>query len=52
MTFGQKTTPKGAISVIDLSMKVDDKKEIPVKVRGRVTDVCTKEGLLDKNANC
>jgi hypothetical protein len=44
MTFGQKTTAKGAMSVIDLSMKVDDKKEIPVKVRGRVTDVCTKEG--------
>jgi hypothetical protein len=44
MTFGQKVTAKGAMSVIDLSMKVDDKKEIPVKVRGRVTDVCTKEG--------
>jgi hypothetical protein len=44
MTFGAKTNARNAMSVIDLSMKVDETKEIPVKVRGRVTDVCTKEG--------
>jgi hypothetical protein len=48
MTFGQKTNANDAISVIDLAVKVDDKKEIPVKVRGRVTDVCTKEGCWIK----
>jgi len=48
MTFGQKTDAKGAISVIDLSVKVDDKQAIPVKVRGKVAEVCTKEGCWIK----
>ncbi len=35
MTFGEKINEKGSISVVDLSVKVNDEKEIPVKVRGR-----------------
>lgn len=43
MSFGKKTTSKGAITVDQLSTVVKDV-ATPVKVKGTVSDVCTKEG--------
>ncbi|MCY7423192.1 MAG: DUF4920 domain-containing protein [Chitinophagaceae bacterium] len=48
MTFGESTTADGAISVSDLTTTVTSEKETPVKVKGKVTDVCTMEGCWIK----
>lgn len=44
MTFGEKTTAKGAINVDELAKKVNSETETAVKIKGTVTDVCTMEG--------
>lgn len=43
MIFGKKTTASGAITVDELSSKVNEEPTV-VKVKGTVVDVCTKEG--------
>ncbi len=43
MTFGQKTTKKGAIAIDKLAAVVSEE-EMVVKVKGKVSDVCTAEG--------
>ena len=43
MVFGQKTDSKGAITVDELASKVSEE-PTTIKVRGKVSDVCTKEG--------
>jgi hypothetical protein len=43
MSFGKKTTSKGAITIDQLASIVKDK-ATTVKVKGTVSDVCTKEG--------
>ena len=43
MVFGKKTTAKGAITVAELEQKVSEE-ATNVKVKGKVVDVCTKEG--------
>ena len=43
MTFGQKTTKKGAIEIDKLASMVSEDETI-VKVKGKVSDVCTAEG--------
>lgn len=49
MTFGQKTTAVDAMSVDELSSKVTEE-PTTVKVKGKVSDVCTKEGCWLKLA--
>jgi hypothetical protein len=44
MVFGQKTVAAGAIDVNQLTTKIKEEVETPVKVKGKVVDVCTKEG--------
>jgi hypothetical protein len=44
MTFGQKTVATGAIDVNQLAGTVKDEAETPVKVKGKVIEVCTMEG--------
>ena len=44
MVFGQKTVENGAIDVNKLSADIKEGVETPVKVKGKVVDVCTKEG--------
>ncbi len=48
MTFGETTTADGAVSVSDLTSTVTSEKEMFVKVKGKVTDVCTMEGCWIK----
>ena len=48
MTFGEATTAEGAISVNELTSSVALEKETSVKVKGKVTDVCTMEGCWIK----
>jgi hypothetical protein len=43
MVFGQKTEAVGAVTVDEMVAKVSEE-ATPVKVKGKVTDVCTKEG--------
>jgi hypothetical protein len=43
MVFGQKTEAEGAMTVDEMVAKVTEE-ATPVKVKGKVTDVCTKEG--------
>lgn len=43
MMFGQKTNAENAIAVEELQNKVSEE-ESAVKVKGKVVDVCTKEG--------
>ena len=43
MTFGQKTTAKGSVDINDLAKKVTEE-ETTVKIKGKVSDVCTAEG--------
>lgn len=43
MGFGKKIDDKGAIGVNELASKINSA-ETHVKVKGKVTDVCTKEG--------
>ena len=43
MIFGQKTDSKGAITVDELASKVSEE-PTTIKVKGKVSDVCTKEG--------
>jgi hypothetical protein len=44
MGFGQKTVATGAIDVNQLAANIKTEVETPVKVKGKVVDVCTKEG--------
>jgi len=44
MVFGQKTVATGAIDVNQLATSIQEEVETPVKVKGKVVDVCTKEG--------
>lgn len=48
MTFGQTTTADGAINVNELASKITSDKETAVKIKGKVTDVCTMEGCWIK----
>lgn len=48
MTFGEKTDTTGSINVNDLAGKITGNNETLVKVKGRVTDVCTMEGCWIK----
>ncbi len=48
MTFGEATNAEGAISVNELTATVTSEKETAVKVKGKVTDVCTMEGCWIK----
>lgn len=43
MIFGEKTSVEGAMTTDELSEQAMDE-EMPVKVKGTVTDVCTAEG--------
>ena len=43
MVFGQKTDAKDALSIEELTAKVSEE-PTAVKVKGKVSDVCTKEG--------
>ena len=43
MTFGEKVTAKGAIDINDLASKVNEE-ATTVKIKGIVSEVCTKEG--------
>lgn len=43
MTFGEKTTAKGSMDINELSKKVTEE-ETSVKIKGKVSDVCTAEG--------
>ena len=49
-TFGQKTTADNAITVEQLYtlMKSKEQKEVPVKLKGVVTEVCQMEGCWIK----
>lgn len=47
MVFGKATTAKGAISVDELEKKVGEE-AIDVKVKGKVVEVCSKEGCWIK----
>jgi hypothetical protein len=49
MTFGKKTEAKGAITVDKMTSKVSEE-PMAVKVKGKVVDVCTKEGCWLKIA--
>lgn len=44
MTFGKKTTATDALNVNELAGKVSSDKEINLKVRGKVVEVCTEMG--------
>ena len=44
MTFGKKTTAKGAISVNELASKLTGAEPVEVKVSGKVKEVCKAEG--------
>ena len=44
MTFGKKTTAKGAISVNELAAKLKGSEPAEVKVSGKVKEVCKAEG--------
>ncbi|MBL7701269.1 MAG: DUF4920 domain-containing protein [Ferruginibacter sp.] len=44
MTFGEKTTADGAITVNELPGKLDGSKPADVKVTGKVKEVCKAEG--------
>ncbi len=44
MSFGSKTDVKGAINADQLASYVKNENSIPVKVKGKVVDVCTKQG--------
>jgi len=44
MTFGQKTEALGAIDVSQLAGTIKEDVETPVKVKGKVVEVCTMEG--------
>jgi Domain of unknown function (DUF4920) len=44
MTFGKKTTAKGAISVNELASKLKGAEPAEVKVSGKVKEVCKAEG--------
>ena len=44
MTFGKKTTAKGAISVNELASKLKGSEPAEVKVSGKVKEVCKAEG--------
>lgn len=48
MTFGEATIAEGAISVNELVSTITSEKETSVKVKGKVTDVCTMEGCWIK----
>jgi len=48
MTFGEVTTADGAVNANELATKVTSDRETPVKVKGKVTDVCTMEGCWIK----
>lgn len=48
VTYGAKTTAKGAISVTDLEGKLVDADKFTGKVKGEVTGVCVKKGCWMK----
>lgn len=47
-SFGAKTTAENAIEVDQLSAKFAGKKQVDVKIKATVTEVCTKEGCWIK----
>lgn len=47
-SFGAKTTAENAIEVDQLSAKLAGKKQVDVKIKATVTEVCTKEGCWIK----
>ena len=44
MVFGKKTTADGAIAANDLSASIKGAESVPVKVKGKVKEVCKAEG--------
>ncbi len=44
MTFGEKTTAKGAIAASELVAKLTGTTSMDVKIKGKVTEVCKMEG--------
>jgi len=44
MTFGEKTTAKNAVDINDIEKKVTTEEPTTIKIKGKVTDVCTMEG--------
>lgn len=44
MTFGEKVNSEGAIDVSKLIAQVSTEKDSDVKIKGKVVDVCTKQG--------
>jgi hypothetical protein len=44
MSFGEKTTAEGAVNPDQLPLVLGDKSTAPVKVKGKVAEVCKMEG--------
>lgn len=48
MTFGAKVTADGAVDINDLNAALKGKESVDIKIKGKVVEVCQKEGCWIK----